>query len=264
MLIEHVGTYRKENIVKALCVTGVASAKAEVSIPTANTTNFPTGKLNRCVVKIGLQSGEVDALLANYTTHFKRDIVIELPMSSSATTEAEVSAAFAAAFTGLQEWPVGYNTTTKKVYAKSPYVTIQIDTETFTGRTTTNPVPLEGTWAVKTAGTVAKGTRGFGNYEQMVSNHRLPTMENIRPWGEAIEEYPVRGTLYTLVELTYVADRNIGGFDVLGQKATSVTTHRFWIPATETAKINLLKSIAQDKVTYLTKAEADEAYAAKV
>ena len=69
-------------------------------------------------------------------------------------------------------------------------------------------------------------------------------MENIRPWGEAIEEYPIIDTLYTMVELTQVSDRNIGGFDVLGQKATSVTKHRFWVKADNTEAVEMLTSVA--------------------
>ena len=51
-----------------------------------------------------------------------------------------------------------------------------------------------------------------------------------------------------MVELTYVADRNIGGFGVLGQKATSVTKHRFWVPSTDTATLALLSGVAQEVV----------------
>ena len=244
ILIKNVGTYRTKHIPQALIVKGVASSTATATVPAPSTTLFPAGQIGRYIVKLGLQSGEVDALLANYTTWFKRDIIIEIPAGATA---AKIKEAFKLAFTGLEEFPVWYDETAHAVKAKTPYVTIQIGTETFVPRTP-SAVVTEGIWNETSAGTKVKGFRGFGNYYQLVKDNRLPTMENIRPWGEAIEEYPIKGTLYSMVELTYVADRNIGGFGVLGQKATSVTKHRFWVPSTDTATLALLSGVAQEVV----------------
>ena len=217
--IDMIGNYRSSTIKNAKIVKGVAAVPTELALPTTTT----TADVTRYTVKIGLQTGEVDAILANYTTIFSRGIKVEVAKGANA---AAILTAFKVAMQDLQEWPVKLNVANSKIVAKSPYVTLQLITEDLTYRANSISEMIVTATA---SGSVAKGVRGFGTYEKLISNHRLPTLDNIRYGGLNQEELPQPGHLYSLVEFQVVADRNIGGFDVLGQKATSVTTHRFWV-----------------------------------
>lgn len=246
--IPFVGTYKKGTIKQAVVVKAVASSPTELALPTSAGT---TADVTRYTVKIGLQTGEVDAILSNYTTIFSRGIKVEV---AKGATTAIIKTAFITAMQDLQEWPVKIDVANSKIVAKSPYVTLQLITEDLTYRA--NSIS-EMTVTATASGPVAKGVRGFGTYEKLISSHRLPTLDNIRYGGMNQEELPVPGKLYDLVELTMVVDRNIGGFDALGQKATSETKHRFWIETSRNATTT--PTIANNLILALT-GIADKVY----
>lgn len=223
LLIENVGSYKKGHIVDVKHLAAVPAEKAKIALSTLKTlpSNAAAGDVVRFTIKMNTVGGDVDAILANYTTLFKRGIVIEVAQGAS---ETEIQSAIKAAFTGLKEWPVRLTDT--YIEAKTPYLAMHVVTEVLT--------PREGSISeMKVKSTESseeqKGVIPFGTYETLISSHRLPTLENLRWGSEAESEMPIKGKKYDLVEFKYVADRNIGGFDVLGQKATSVTTHRFWV-----------------------------------
>lgn len=222
LFIPNVGSYNKNNIKGVIHSKAIVGVKTELALPTV-ATPAASGDVIRYTVKIRMQAGKVDPLLANYTTIFTRGIVVEVEKNAN---QARILEAFTEAMRGMEEWPVQLDITNKKILARNEYLTLQLITEELKYRT--NSIS-EMVVVKETVDAEKKGTRPFGTYETLVKDYRLPTMENIRPWGEAQEEYPQKGHTYDLIELTYVADRNIGGFDVLGQKATSVTKHRFWV-----------------------------------
>lgn len=220
LFIPNVGSYRKDYIKGAFYTAAKTGSVAELALPTSAPSDADVIKFT---VKLKMQTGDVHALLANYTTLFTRGIIVEV---AGGSTAAEIKRAFIEALRGMEEWPIKLNQETDKIVATTPYLNLQLVTEKLKGRLgSISEMVIENI----TEGAEVKGVKPFGTYECLVKDNRLPTMENIRPWGEAQEEYPVRGAMYDLIELTYVADRNIGGFDVLGQKATSVTKHRFWV-----------------------------------
>lgn len=79
-------------------------------------------------------------------------------------------------------------------------------------------------------GTVVKiGKEGFGTYEWIMHNLRLPTMANTR-WNRiASDDTPILGAQYNQYTITYKVDRGIMGGDAVGQPTTSITTHVFFI-----------------------------------
>lgn len=244
--VDHVGDYKKEYITRVTMVEPVDGQCASVAIPTT----IPTGTYDvvRYVINLAMQQGEVDAILANYTTLFRRGIVVEV---AKGATTAEIKAAFQNAFIGLEEWPVKFDGT--NVVAKTPYLDIRLDIETLAYR----PNSISEMVVVsRTEGTKVEGVKPFGTYDYLTANLRLPTYENVR-WGNELgEDRPVPGVNYTLVEMKLTADRNIGGYSVLGEKATSVTTHRFWVAGskistfeTELRKVVDASLIYKDEVT---------------
>lgn len=76
---------------------------------------------------------------------------------------------------------------------------------------------------------IIHGNEGFGDYDHMIKDLRLPTSANLR-WKRTMEdEMPTPGSLYNQYILTYTVDRGILGMDAVGQKTVSTTTHIFWV-----------------------------------
>ena len=87
-----------------------------------------------------------------------------------------------------------------------------------------------GTWEEVSKGTITKCVNGFGTYDQILKDLRLPTME-ARRW-EAVnkEELPIPGTLYNQYTIDYCVDRGILGTDAVGDVVKSLTHHVFFVP----------------------------------
>lgn len=80
-----------------------------------------------------------------------------------------------------------------------------------------------------TADCVKVGTEGFGDYDHLLKDLRLPTGANLR-WKRTMEdEMPVPGAMYNQYTLYYTVDRGVMGLHAVGAKATSQTTHVFWV-----------------------------------
>lgn len=70
---------------------------------------------------------------------------------------------------------------------------------------------------------------GFGTYEYMIHNLRLPTHANIRFASPAEVEMPIKGGKYTQFSFEYTVPRRLGGLSVAGQKTESTTIHTFFV-----------------------------------
>lgn len=70
---------------------------------------------------------------------------------------------------------------------------------------------------------------GFGTYEYILHNLRLPTDANWRFTSPAAAEMPVNGVKYTQYSFAYEVPRRIGGLSVAGQMNMSTTTHTFYM-----------------------------------
>lgn len=70
---------------------------------------------------------------------------------------------------------------------------------------------------------------GFGTYEYLIHNLRLPTYENLRFTSPAAVEAPVLGGEYTQFSFEYAVPRRIGGVSVVGQMNYSSTGHTFYV-----------------------------------
>lgn len=87
-----------------------------------------------------------------------------------------------------------------------------------------------GIWKEVAAGKIDQCVNGFGTYDQILKDLRLPTMES-RRW-EAVnkEELPVPGTLYNQYTIDYCVERGILGTDAVGDVVKSLTHHVFFVP----------------------------------
>lgn len=76
---------------------------------------------------------------------------------------------------------------------------------------------------------ITPGLEAFGDYHWMISNLRLPTLANTNVWAITKNEQPVVGGNYTQFIIRVCAERDGIGGEVVGQRATSVTTHVLYV-----------------------------------
>ena len=80
-----------------------------------------------------------------------------------------------------------------------------------------------------TEGAYVPNVVGFGTYDYMIHNLRLPTNANWRFTSPAASEMPMVGGKYTQFSFEYTVPRRLGGLSVAGQKNFSTTIHTFFV-----------------------------------
>lgn len=107
-----------------------------------------------------------------------------------------------------------------------------------------------------TGAVIATGNEGFGDYDHLLKDLRLPTGANLR-WKRTMEdEMPIPGTDYDQYTLYYTVDRGIMGLGAVGAKTTSMTTHVFWVNSAIAADFETAIAAAASKLTQVkTQAE---------
>jgi len=88
----------------------------------------------------------------------------------------------------------------------------------------TTSTPAAGKFVIVTV-----GDSGFGSYDWMIRNLRIPTVEAIRFGGTFQDELPRPGAYYTQFVLEYEKTREITGTNVIGAPAVSKTRHTFFV-----------------------------------
>ena len=103
---------------------------------------------------------------------------------------------------------------------------------------------------------ILPGLEAFGDYNWIIHNLRLPTAANTGFWSPAkqADELPIVGQSYTQFIITMCVDRDGIAGTVVGDRATSVTTHVLYVAGKHTqsgtpaytvyTKLNSLKSSA--------------------
>ncbi len=76
---------------------------------------------------------------------------------------------------------------------------------------------------------IAPGLEAFCDYAWIIHNLRLPTLANTNFWAVTKPEMPVVGGKYTQYCIRMCKDRDGIAGEVVGQRATSVTNHVFYV-----------------------------------
>ena len=76
---------------------------------------------------------------------------------------------------------------------------------------------------------IEPGIEAFGDYNWIIHNLRLPTLANTYFWAVTKSEMPVVGGNYTQFIIRLCTERDGIGGEVVGQRATSVTTHVLYV-----------------------------------
>lgn len=96
---------------------------------------------------------------------------------------------------------------------------------------------------------IEPGLEAFGDYNWLIHNLRLPTLANTYLWAVTKSEMPIVGGKYTQFIVRMKVDRDGIAGGVVGQRATSVTTHVFYVLNTvaDTLKTELAKLVTAIK-----------------
>lgn len=102
---------------------------------------------------------------------------------------------------------------------------------------------------------IEPGIEAFGDYNWIIHNLRLPTLANTYFWAVTKSEMPVVGGKYTQFIIRLCTERDGIAGQVVGQRATSVTTHVLYVldqgnnvatVKAELAKLGIAKTDADD------------------
>lgn len=99
------------------------------------------------------------------------------------------------------------------------------------------------------------GNQGFATGWDLTKNLRLPTQVATHFLAENQDERPIAGALYNQYTFSYEAARNIHGTGVLGEKASSVTTHVFFVLSNLASTFEGLVTSAGAKIVLATAAD---------
>jgi len=105
---------------------------------------------------------------------------------------------------------------------------------------------------------IEPGLEAFGDYNWIIHNLRLPTLANTYFWAVTKSEMPVVGGNYTQFIIRLCTERDGIGGEVVGQRATSVTTHVLYV-LDQGNNVATVKSILAPLAT--AKTDADDALA---
>lgn len=97
---------------------------------------------------------------------------------------------------------------------------------------------------------LTQGKEGFGTYQHIIKDLRIPTLD-VRRWEAPLQdEVPIINGHYTQYTIYYRVDRGLMGGAAVGQQVTSQTTHVFYVHdsvasafETELAKIGTVTAV---------------------
>lgn len=223
--VTRVNTFLKDKIVSVYKRPYAAGVKevATVTVPT-----LTTGEVARLVIDLRMSQNTFSDF-ANTYLYFKKPIVVEVVATGTAATDAT---ALVAQLNGLKDrFGHGYviatvvgadiTLTATDVYQRFHSVTVEELVLATNSIVQYNSV-VKATGSVSVAGAI-----GFGDDDWMMRIVKVPTLDNLRPFGINREELPVIGGNYTQYTLRYVTDKDHN--DGVWSGANSVTTHVFYV-----------------------------------
>ena len=76
---------------------------------------------------------------------------------------------------------------------------------------------------------IEQGVEGFGTYQWILKNLRLPTVERTSWTAINADEAPIIGAKYNEFVIRYCTERGVMGGDAVGEVTKSLTTHVFYV-----------------------------------
>lgn len=197
--------------------------------------------------------GNADPMFANSMLHKGKPLFIEIPAETSAVDLNKVVNMYNNLMFG------GDNQIHSAVDASGNLtLTCANPYQTITKATLSARDAKSGEFVFASNLQVSANEEGFGDFDHIMKDLRLPTSANLR-WKRTMEdEMPIMGASYDQFVLTYRVDRGVMGLGVVGATATSETTHVFWVNAS--VKDTEGNSLADKFASNFSKVETKEQY----
>lgn len=212
LLIKRVGPFKKANITNVAYAAPVAPANDVVTI------SGVVSQDNEKKIELYVRStGNADPLFANAMLHKGAPVFLEIP----AKTDAAALKALVTKYFSDLKVNVEVSESNLVITCTNPYQRIT--------KAMISTGDGKGNFSGASDLAVVAGNEGFGDYDHLIKDLRLPTSANLR-WKRTMEdEMPEANAMYHQYIVTYTVDRGVMGLGAVGSKATSVTTHVFWV-----------------------------------
>lgn len=240
--IKRVGKFLKANVKAIYKASYTDPVLAVASLDTTDDI-FNDNKLYRIAMYIRL-SGSQNSYYSNDMVFKGKPLYIEFERVEGDTDE---KLAEKVAYIAKKYMTVIYEFEIVKVEAKGTKIIIsatdeyqrftKVDVEAWDSSAgLQNHVGTFGAFVVKGSATpegtklnLVQGREGFGTYQYMLKNYRLPTAANTR-WTRIVQdETPILGAKYNQYTIEYQVERGIMGSDAVGDRVTSTTCHVFFV-----------------------------------
>lgn len=107
---------------------------------------------------------------------------------------------------------------------------------------------------------IKPGVVAFGDYNWMIHNLRLPTLENTSYWSSNKEQMPAVGATYAQFCVKMCVKRDKIAGEVVGQRAISVTNHIFYVNSNDAGTFKTyLENLLANKEVKVAAITADTA-----
>lgn len=222
--------YKNEYVGPVYKTEAVDGAKAKLVIDLATVKSAVTNVM-QFVIELGLDNdyrGDFGSVLF----YFRKPIVVTMDKESDAATVAK--AFEKAGVVDYKLYTVSVEGEKITLEMTDNYITVRkaevMDLVCTPGCNEQGEVStLAYTFDLKDPAVYTKNNVGFGTYDYMIHNLRLPTYANIRFTSPAEVEMPIKGGKYTQYSFEYTVPRRLGGLSVAGQKTESTTIHTFFV-----------------------------------
>ena len=202
--------------------TAAALAQSRFTVPTV-----VAGTLYRVGVTL-TTNGYASGMFARDRVTYGKPFYVEglAAVTTAASMATLLANSWNAAFAPYDDFVTASTSTAALIFTADSNPFIQIKSIVFESIDQTTGIATDITPTV-TVNTVGKAA--FGDYMDILKNHRLATIDNYRPFGLNQEELPVVGATYDEYTFKYVAQRGVTGQSIVGQQGTSETNHVVWV-----------------------------------
>ena len=229
-----IANFKKENIVAIYKNPAQAAENGKVEFDLSSLSDVTK---NYRLFMYARLSGNNMSYFANDFVFKGRPFVFEIPSSAFVGGSLKVENVAAALRNVLNMYNDKFlkisHSGTKLIVEGNNYVLFKVaKVQMFNNASINGPESVAsytGSWTDIVDGDITPCVNGFGTYQELIKDIKLPTMENRRFTAPHLDEMPIPGELYDQYIIHYCAKRGVLGTDAVGDLVKSATTHVFFV-----------------------------------
>lgn len=257
--VKRVGSFKKENVKEIYKAAALDAAPAKLAFKLAPVGTPEVGDVLTFKLTVGLSQGSTDSRFSNDYHYKSKNFFLEFPWKGSAadtvTNLEKIIKATEAFVYGSKLLDVEVAGDVVLITAKSEYMRfkeLHVTDEKGKEWVDFEALPKAAASAVTTSAPGHfKGNEGFGTYDWLLFNLRIPTGNRGNFFAMQNDELPVAGKKYNQYTIHMCVDRGPLGLNAVGDSVKSETVHVFYVAEdldsdfkTEIAKLGTAKDVA--------------------